>query len=374
MPTIKVDTSLLGDYELDLQGILGRVDSIVEQFDSVSRNLDWDIKAESGIDSILLGISRELSDYSRGLDEMKKYLGNARRQYDSVENTNSEKELKNEVSGYKINWMKGLFQVVGKIGNVGSIVKSIYTLGNAISNKEKATVCKSIINVSKDCVTRFGTLAENAYKDNSNVRETLFGDWTKGGAVTKLFTTAEEATTATRGTIFKAALLKEIDNYGFKTAPTTSTIRTVGSKIKVGTKWSWAGLSAVTNFVSNKEEQNKNPEMSNARVVSETVVETAIDIGVGALATAGATALIGASAPAVAVGAVAVGAVWAVNTGVEAVTAHLWGEDNKKNLTELASDAIIDSAIYIGNKAGSTTKSSINVVTKWGKTFWEDRI
>ena len=407
------------------------------QFDSVSRNLDWDIRAEANINSRLSGISRELSAEARGISGMKNYLGNAVRQYNTVENTNKKNKLKDEVSGhnsgthvknnnnktnktggtstqfggsapwiigkdgkpikntgylnyngfylgpivsaggnttsstsststksgYTPDWAKGIFKVVGKVGNVGSIASSIYTLGSAISSGKDSKVSKAIISVSKDCISRFGTLAKDAYSGTS-VKETLFGNWTKGGAVTSLFKTAEQATSATKGTIFKAAWAKEFKGYSFKNATN------VGSKIKVATKWAGTALSAVTNFISNKEEQTKNSGMSNARVVSETVVETAIDVGIGALATAGATALLGAAAPAVAVGAVAVGAVWAVNTGVEAITAHFWGEENKKNLTELASDAIIDGATYVGKKVGNAVKNGFNAVTKWGKSLF----
>ncbi|MCJ0538607.1 hypothetical protein [Enterococcus cecorum] len=417
MPTIKVNTSRLSGYESDMQNILSRVNSIMGQFDSVSRNLDWDIRAESNINSRLSGISRELSAEARGISGMKNYLGNAVRQYNTVENTNKKNKLKDEVSGhnsgthiknnnsktnktggtstqfggsapwiigkegkpikntgyldyngfylgpvisaggtntastnststksgYKPDWAKGLFKVVGEVGNVGSIASSIYTLGSAIASGKDSKVSKAIISVSKDCISRFGTLAENAYSGTS-VKKTLFGNWTKRSDVTS----------------FREYFKK----YSFKNATN------VGSKIKVATKWAGTALSAVTNFISNKEEQKKNPGMSNARVVSETVVETAIDVGIGAFATVGATELIGAAVPAVAVGAVAVGAVWAVNTGVEAITAHFWGEENKKNLTELASDAIIDGATYVGKKVGSAVKSGFNAVTKWGKSLF----
>lgn len=72
------------------------------QFDSVSRNLDWDIRAESNINSRLSGISRELSAEARGISGMKNYLGNAVRQYNTVENTNKKNKLKDEVTGMGI--------------------------------------------------------------------------------------------------------------------------------------------------------------------------------------------------------------------------------------------------------------------------------
>ncbi len=99
MPTIKVNTSRLSNYESDIQGVLSRVNSIKNQFNNVSRNLDWDIKAESNINSRLSGISRELSAESNGINGMKNYLGTARAKYVAVENKNSGKKLKNEVSG-----------------------------------------------------------------------------------------------------------------------------------------------------------------------------------------------------------------------------------------------------------------------------------
>lgn len=83
-----------------MQNILSRVNSIMGQFDSVSRNLDWDIRAESNINSRLSGISRELSAEARGISGMKNYLGNAVRQYNTVENTNKKNKLKDEVSGH----------------------------------------------------------------------------------------------------------------------------------------------------------------------------------------------------------------------------------------------------------------------------------
>lgn len=437
MPTIKVNTSRLSGYESDMQNVLSKVNSIIGQFDSVSRNLDWDVRVESNINSRLAGISRELSAEARGISGLKNYLGTAVRQYNTVESTNKKNTLKDEVSGYnsgtcvndksskanktggtstqfggtatwiigkdgksikntgylnyngfylgpvvsaggtntastnststksgcKPDWTKGLFKVVGKVGNVGSIAGSIYTLSSGIASGKDSKVSKAIISVSKDCISRFGTLAKDAYSGTS-VKETLFGNWTMGDAVTSLFKTAEQATSPTEGVIFKTTLAKEFKGYSFKNATN------VGSKIKVATKWAGTGLSAVTNFISNKEEQKKNPGMSNARVVLETVVETAVDVGVGALATAFVTALLGTVVPAVAVGAIAVGVVWAANTIVEADSACCWGEENKKNLTELVSDAIIDGSTYVGKKVGSAVKGRFNEVTKWGESLF----
>jgi len=92
LPTIKVNTSKLGSYESELQSVLSRVNSINSQFFSVSRNLDWDIKAASNISSRMSAIERELSAESRGISGMKNYLGSARTKYDQVDQATKRKQ------------------------------------------------------------------------------------------------------------------------------------------------------------------------------------------------------------------------------------------------------------------------------------------
>ena len=119
MPTIKVNTYRLTNYESDMQGILSRVNSIMNQFNSVSRNLDWEIKAESNINFRLSGISRELSAESRGISGMKNYLETARTRYVAVESKNSGKKLKNEVSGSNSG---------AKVNRSNSKIRNIYSI------------------------------------------------------------------------------------------------------------------------------------------------------------------------------------------------------------------------------------------------------
>lgn len=396
-----------------MQNILSRVNSIMGQFDSVSRNLDWDIRAESNINSRLSGISRELSAESRGISGMKNYLSSAVRQYNTVENTNKKNNLKEEVSGYNSgtqvqnnnsttnktegtstqfaggelgitgkdgtpvyntaskksgytpDWVNGIFDVVSEVGTVGSIAGSIYTVGSAFASNNKTDIAKAIVSYSKDGLSRVGTLAENAYSSSPSVKETLFGDWTIRGSITSLADKYGQASVATKSTTFGTSLMDEmIGQYDFSRATN------VGSKMKVATKWAGAALSFVTSGIDNYEEycdkKGTDKEISVGRAVTETVLEGSLDILIGSLATAGATALLGPAAPAVAVGAAAVGAVWLLNTGVEMLTARMWGEENKVNFTEAASDAIIDSFIDTANDV----KQVFNVVTKWGKSLF----
>jgi hypothetical protein len=240
--------------------------------------------------------------------------------------------------------MKG----VGKVGVVGSFASTVYNMGTAIASGKSLKVAGGIVKVAKDYLSRFGTLAKNAY-DGKSVKETLFGDWTKGGAVNSLFKTAAETTSATKGTIFKAAWAKEFKGYSFKNASN------VGGKIKVATKWAGTALSAVTNYIDNVEEAKENGN-SKGRIVAETISETAINVALGAAATAIATALLGAAAPAVAVDAVAAGAIGALDTATKAITSHFWGEENKKGLTELISDGILDGGEWMVKKVSAGWK------------------
>ena len=111
MPKIKVNTARLSGYEADMQGILGRVNSIISQYDSISGNLDWDIRAESNINSRLSAISRDLSSEARGISGLKTYLGNARIKYDAVDALNKQKKTLKETMGSGI--------AAGVIANLG---------------------------------------------------------------------------------------------------------------------------------------------------------------------------------------------------------------------------------------------------------------
>jgi hypothetical protein len=362
--------SKLSSYESKLQNIVSRIDFICSQFSSVSRNLDWYVKTASNINSRMAAIKRELSVQSQGISEMKTFLGNARIKHDAVENKNikSKKDgltaggvssgkipntnkttastwghsssgtnynvgkavdadttsstTSGKTSRYKPDWIEAIMKGVGKVGVVGSFASTVYNVKTAIASGKSPKVAKSIIGVAKDSLSRFGTLTKNAY-DGKSVKETLFGDWTKGGAVNSLFKTTAEVTSATKGRIFKEALEKEFKRYSFKNASN------IAGKIKVATKLACTALSAVTNYIDNVEESRENGN-SKGRIFTETISETAIHVVLEAAATAGATALLGAVAPTVAVDAVAAGAIGALDTATKAITSHFWGEKNKK--------------------------------------------
>lgn len=160
--------------------------------------------------------------------------------------------------------------------------------------------------------------------------------------------------TSTAGEAFKSSFIKQGKDLIFKDGGTWA------DKGKVITKWGGYALSFFSNYLDNVEEF-KGQEGMEARMAGEIVVETVVDIGVGALATAGVTAgaaaLVSAgviaSAPAVAVGAVAAGATFAANKACK------WAFG--KDIGELAADTLCDLAEGVANGLGA--------VANWGKSL-----
>ena len=108
---------------------------------------------------------------------------------------------------------------------------------------------------------------------------------------------------------------------------------------KAGVKWAGAIADFAFNVVDNFEEQEQarisGVEMTNGRVVAESVLETVADVGLSIAGTAVAGAILGSSAPVLAVGAVSVGVVWLANFASEQIT----GKDIAENFSDGLCDA-----------------------------------
>ena len=116
---------------------------------------------------------------------------------------------------------------------------------------------------------------------------------------------------------------------------------------KVGVKWLGVAadvvFSGVDNFAEQKQARKSGIEMSTERVLAETAIEAVANVAVGAasnivsgIVIGGGAALLGLSAPAVAVAAGSAFAVWGINEAVKYFTG--------KNVGENLSDAICDKA------------------------------
>lgn len=147
------------------------------------------------------------------------------------------------------------------------------------------------------------------------------------------------------GKAFTSSFEKQMS--GFRPNATT-----VGEKIAVGAKWAGAILTGAMNLCDNIEEF-KGQDGKLGRILAETGVETAVDIGLGMVATAGVTALAAAAgitaAPAVVAGAAATGVVWAANKVCKWVTGG-------KDIGEVAADAVCGGVEMIAEGCNSFVK------------------
>lgn len=269
------------------------------------------------------------------------------------------------------------FNIIENAGLVGATFSGIgatsFGIYKGFKDGNKSEIYKSLLGGGKNFVSTVGDLAENAYKVDPDWKEILIGNWKKGSAVAEV---AEKTAKYADDNVFTGLLKSEGDGFLF------SKTKNVGENMKVGAQWAGVAFSTIINGIDNYSDYEEG-KVGAGRAIAETISETAVDIAIGAGATAavGAAAVaLGVSAPAVAVGAAATVAVWAVDTGVRLVTKSL--ADNgyikeEKGLTELASDFILDiGEAYIENKVNNITKigNAISAVSnvigvKWGACF-----
>lgn len=163
--------------------------------------------------------------------------------------------------------------------------------------------------------------------------------------------------------LFSSYFKKEfIDDLGLNGAKTTV------DKVKVSTKWAGHILSLVTNAFENYEEMKEPGGISFERAVSETVVETGVDILLNAGITAGVSVVLGGiltavgapvMVPAVVVGGLTVGVTWAANGVCK------WLTDGK-DIGEVVADAVCD----FGETIDDIKMRCMDNVQNWLGTAW----
>lgn len=133
-------------------------------------------------------------------------------------------------------------------------------------------------------------------------------------------------------------------------------------------KWASYALSFVVSGVKNYEEYQQG-NMSNARFVGETLIEGSVDIGLGALAGVAAAALLPATWPAIAVGAVGAVAYWGIDKVCEWITGESIGE-NIANLVCDGVEATVDFVQDVGDAIADGVETAWNNVCDWVDGWW----
>jgi len=251
---------------------------------------------------------------------------------------------------------EAFFDAIGKMGILGTTADGIADMISGFDKgSTKTDMYKALLGGGAKFVESFGDLAAAAYDTKAfDVKENFMGDWEKGGALKKIG--IDDITTATKGDIFEHYLDDFVDGFNFSKATN------VGEKIKVGTQWAGVAFSVAGNAVENLEEFGT---VASGRFWGETVIETAVDVGLGVITGAAATVVLGASAPAVAVGAATIGITWVVNKASEAITG--------KGVDEFFADVVMDGVekvADVGKSAFNGIKDAIgNIGVKWGECF-----
>lgn len=343
---IQSKSSIVGSCGKSLEGMTVQVSSVKNNLNCMGRY--------TNVMNALNSLSNELHNEARTANLLGTKL-----QEVSILYKNTEQQIVAQWTGIekpseKFNWKQDnlIWNSIAKSGVIGTVVAAF---GKMVTG---GVDYRTLLGGANKFVTVLGDIAKNAYKDKPDYKKLLFGDWEKGGALRTLADWAKKnkTTITSKKDIFTASISKQVSEYGFKGC------QNVGDKIKVGTKWAGMALSGVMNGISNYEEY-KTTGISAERAVAETITETLVDVGIGIVATAGATALLGASAPAVLVGATAVAATWALDAGTRALTKKYLNQE--KGLTELVSDTYLDFKEF----RYKCVKNAVQNGVKWCKSL-----
>ena len=81
MPRIYVEFSGLDQIGSRCKAVASKVDTIQSDFQRTVRQLDWDIRFESNINSTATQLSRKLEQYSRALQTYQRFIEDAHNEY-----------------------------------------------------------------------------------------------------------------------------------------------------------------------------------------------------------------------------------------------------------------------------------------------------
>lgn len=129
-------------------------------------------------------------------------------------------------------------------------------------------------------------------------------------------------------------------------------------------KWASYALAFVSSGIDNYEEYQRG-QIDGGRFVGETIIEGVADIGLGALAGIVAGALLPATWPAIAVGAIGAIAYW----GIDALVDKFTGQ----RIVEYASDivyGVADVAVNVGSAVADGVETAWNNVCDWVDGWW----
>lgn len=374
MPRIYVEFSGLNQIGSRCKSVASSVDSIQSDFQRTVRQLDWDIRFESNINSTATQLSRKLESYSRTLESYQRFIEDARGEYVKLNEYKKttdyfEKidvviphlvgpggQLKIFTDEFLSNY--GWKEILSGAGYIGTI----YNLINDIRDG------KSWRDLAKTGVDTYRFLSGaaktyNNYKKIGNAvgTKTAMAWWAKN--ITGLKPLGRASTAKNPFTRFANNLTNKTSPFNAQFKNIVNNFKGANGVGKAVASWGTVAVNGVLNWFSNKDEQaNSNGTMSDGRVIAETITETVVDTaltyGTGIVVGAAVTAALGTVA---APGIVVVAASGAVVAGLNADVKALTG----KTTTEWISDTILDTGEAIGSAVSNAAKNVSESIGSW---------
>lgn len=374
MPRIYVEFSGLNQIGSRCKSVASSVDSIQSDFQRTVRQLDWDIRFESNINSTATQLSRKLESYSRTLESYQRFIEDARGEYVKLNEYKKTtdyfekidvviphlvgpgRQLKIFTDEFLSNY--GWKEILSGAGYIGTI----YNLINDIRDG------KSWRDLAKTGVDTYRFLSGaaktyNNYKKIGNAvgTKTAMAWWAKN--ITGLKPLGRASTAKNPFTRFANNLTNKTSPFNAQFKNIVNNFKGANGVGKAVASWGTVAVNGVLNWFSNKDEQaNSNGTMSDGRVIAETITETVVDTaltyGTGIVVGAAVTAALGTvAAPGIVVVAASGAVVAGLNAGVKALTG--------KTTTEWISDTILDTGEAIGSAVSNAAKNVSESIGSW---------
>ena len=370
MPRIYVNFSGLDQLGSRCESVASKVDGIQSDLQRTIRQLDWDVRYESNINSTANQIARKLEQYSNALEAYQRFIEVAKSEYVKLDEY-KELDLADKLIAMPIDYDRlrplgpdgrlkiftdefwsnyGWKEILSGAGYIGTI----YNLVNDIrSGKSWADFGKAGVQTYQFLSGAAKTF--NNYKKIGNAvgTKTAMAWWAKN--ITGLKPLGRASTAQNPITRFANNLTNKTSPFNAQFKNVVNNFKGANGVGKAVASWAGVAVTGIANAFSNIDEQKaSNGTMSTGRVVAETITETAVDTaltyGTGIVVGAAVTAALGTvAAPGIVVVAASGAIVAGLNAGVKALTG--------KTTTEWISDGILDTGKAIGNAVSGAAKS-----------------
>ena len=203
MPRIYVEFSSLEQIGSRCKNVASKVDTIQSDFQRTVRQLDWDIRFESNINSTATQISKELEQYSRTLEAYQQFIEDACGEYIKLDEYQKKSTLNNLITGsiklidiqilgpgvnpfanrdfILTEKIKEYFSDIEEEKDLLSTVKTLLNGADKFGDDDEAGVLKDVISYIQDFTSFFNGDKKGltGASDWCNLADSSIGLWTE---------------------------------------------------------------------------------------------------------------------------------------------------------------------------------------------------